>query len=325
MSCRRRRGFSLLEILVVIGIISLLIAILMPALRMARRAEIVMASPIVYEGSDKQIHLTNSTGGADLTLTTAMIPQCPACHSPPVWSPSGQTIAFRQSQGLKTFTAILNPMRNTPDKHDDKGHAFMCWIDSTRYLESDRGMLYARKAETGESSGTIGNGEHLVSLAPAPATAPAPFIAATSWGNNSMICFLRKDFTYGPKVWVETKGGTLSQEWPRVDPLGEYVAWTKLRSPGRGGAPANGVPRVIALKGVHDPLALAPDLIGQSYKSIYFCDWTEGGDLLANASDDGKTFALVILDRKGNLKSKLNTDVPPAEGVVASWRKYGHR
>jgi hypothetical protein len=32
-----------------------------------------------------------------------------------------------------------------------------------------------------------------------------------------------------------------------------------------------------------------------------------------------------VLGRDGTLSRELGTDTPPAEGVVASWRKYEHR
>jgi hypothetical protein len=47
--------------------------------------------------------------------------------------------------------------------------------------------------------------------------------------------------------------------------------------------------------------------------------------MLANVrSADGK-WKLVILDRRGDMKTELGVDPPPAEGAVASWRKYEHR
>jgi len=39
----------------------------------------------------------------------------------------------------------------------------------------------------------------------------------------------------------------------------------------------------------------------------------------------GASRALVILDKDGRLVRTLETAVPPAPGVIASRRKYGHR
>jgi prepilin-type N-terminal cleavage/methylation domain-containing protein len=94
-----RGGFTLVELLVVLAIIALLIAILMPVLSRARRQALVLASPIAYAGADGGVHLTDPGGGADVSVKGATSMQCPVCHSPPVWSPSGQVLAFRTTNG----------------------------------------------------------------------------------------------------------------------------------------------------------------------------------------------------------------------------------
>src|SRR5437763_1165745 len=96
-SSSNRSGFTLVELLVVIAIVAILIAILLPVLSRARRAAMILASPVAYTGADGAVQITNSTGVSCIPIkgTAVVSVTCPVCHLPPTWSPSGQDIAFR--------------------------------------------------------------------------------------------------------------------------------------------------------------------------------------------------------------------------------------
>ena len=315
------RAFTLVELLIVIAIISVLIAILLPVLTKARRKAMVLASPIVYQGTDNQLHLTDPSGRMDTPLRFTATQNCPYCHAPPSWSPSGQHIALRTfGSGGSYSTAILDPMADTGRKNRAFSSSFVGWLDSDRYAEGNRSEFFIISAHTGDLLDRIDvSATRPLFVAPAPAGSPGPYIAVVNRPPEA-ITFLRKDFSLGKRLWSPKDGG-FKFEQPRIDPLGQHVAWTQLRN----GYGPESAPRQIALKGILDPPHLPPAYLGREFQSIYFCDWTDQGTLLCNATEDGQRWSLLILDRKGRLVRRLPTAVSPVRGAIAAYRNYGHR
>jgi hypothetical protein len=294
-----------------------LVALLFPAFQKARRKAAILASPIAYLGADSRIHLTDPTGGLDTPLTIVeRQTNCPVCHVPPVWNPSGTRIAFRMMDRGQIATGLIDPYSGEVKRHVGLGgSSFMGWLDSDRYMQatSPFAPVTVHDAGTGALLLSLQN-TAVVFISPAPPSAPAPYVAVTRHHGVCDVVLLRKDLARGKRIWEETVGGVDVLEGPRIDPMGEFVAWTARRS---------GNSRSVQFKHVNDPLAAAPTSIGAPYQSVYFCDWTEEGTLLGNASNDGINWTLVVFDRAGQLLRRIETSTPPAEGPVASWRKYG--
>ena len=320
---RKRKGFTLVELLIVIGIIASLMAILLPVLWKVRRKAMVLACPIAYIGVDRRIHLTDPLGKIDLSYEKAE-----TRFDTIIWSPSGQKLGFLlhcEADLPTVHTGILDPMSGQISKYKPSpSTGFWGWADSGSFIESGSSEVHVRDVKTGAvlRRALFRNGDRLVSLTmPAPGNlAVGAYVVSGMLAHNSVVVMLlRKDLSYGKVLLrilpIEGIGGGCDA---RVDPLGEWVAWTGVTKSERR----------VGLKRLNESSSILPTVLGKQFSRVQFCDWTEDGNLLVNARKGGEAssdWGLVILDKSGNVMRELATAVRPYRNSGASWRKYGHQ
>jgi hypothetical protein len=221
------------------------------------------------------------------------------------------------------YPAVVDPLGPTVKRFDHlNGRGFFGWLDSSRLLVSDENDYYeVNTATPSRITPAFPRRDHIYYIAPTPVGSAGPYIASLRiggvGGSEGGVAFLGRDLTTRKVIWRDrTASSRQSAQWPRVDDHGQLVGWTTR---------ANGKRRA-AWKAVGDPARQPPTLVGLEYEESCFCDWTDQGQILANVKTSYlSAWKLVTLDREGRLIRELSTDIPPEEGVIASWRRYTHQ
>jgi len=328
----RRRSFTLVELLVVIGIIVLLAGLLLAVLWKAHRHAAVLNCPIVYVGSDNVLHLADSAGKTAIKLNNRndKVEISPASSDVQQlqWSPDGRRVAAVGSEANKSRAVVLEPATGRIRAYGaNKAIGFSGWADSSHVAMTDETSLKELllvNTETGDVDGrqrlSFAGDNMWVVFSAAPVTCDGGRYAASRRGRD--IVLLGKDFAVRKVVWQEPSKDARNMH-PRVDPMGEWVGWTRIE--------AGWKVRRVAIKGIKQASVDPPSVIGEQFAAAIFCDWSEDGKVLANVAKDLDkngglaNWTLVLLDRTGAVLREIPTAVPPKENGSAAWRKYGHQ
>jgi prepilin-type N-terminal cleavage/methylation domain-containing protein len=309
----RRKAFTLIELLVVIAIIMILIAILLPICVKIRNRALVLASPIAYVSDDLGVYLTGPKGGYAVRLSEPEYRFYGDTGSPLMWSACGRRLAYEAAGTIPAPYIFFHEPGSGKVWRQDGTLGFYGWVDYDHYLGGAwvtagtpyHSIITVENRQFMGGGVVIGDqGESIAyhSLSAVPAVCPGRYVAQVSDSVNFLIAFVGKNYRPGKVIRKFPGGSTTPTLTPRVDPLGEYIAWN------------DGSTTCVA------SLAMGSSVRETRIEGC-FCDWTEKGEVLVNFNGE-----LRVYSKDGVFIRTVPTERRLRSGPgMAAYRKYGHQ
>lgn len=259
-----------------------------------------MACPIAYISADESIWICDPTGERHYLVRKN------ATWSNWIrWSPRGYRLLYAHGNGTFVLDAISKRVTAYPIELENP-----IWIGDEEVLGSRYFGSYNEVWKLDLRTGQYSQFKRTQALGlPCgqfkfdyePTLTDGYIVSEADSMNCTEMDIVVRDLNWNERKAIWRDASNDIEDWSaELDPLGEFVAWTRARSPGTG------TPKSVAVKRFDADSSEFPMMIGSSFETAAFCSWSVRSEILAAVTENGKT-SLALFASDGRPIRKLNT------------------